>query len=221
MRSGGSVRGPIPSLDHDLQRGQAQAKERPIPDMIGGQLHQPSVEGLTAVWASLPDMGDRSGALYVAQCDLGRGIFVKRVIRRGEIILVFGGALIDFAETKRRGPRECMAIQVGPGQYIDTQPPGGFVNHSCAPNAGIRNDRDLAALRDIRVGEEIRYDYSTTMDEGSFTMGCRCGVPGCRQAVGDFSELPAGIQEYYLSQGLVMNFIVERLRGARGACAPW
>jgi Zn-dependent oligopeptidase len=45
------------------------------------------------------------------------------------------------------------------------------------------------------------------MDEGSFTMRCRCGAPGCRQVVRDFSELPAGIQEYYLSQGLVMNFM--------------
>jgi hypothetical protein len=149
----------------------------------------------------------------IAECNLGRGVFAKRAIRTGEIILAFGGALIDFAETKRRGPRECMAIQVGPDQYIDTQPPGVFVNHSCAPNAGIRNDRDLVALRDIPKGEEIRYDYSTTMDEKSFTMACRCGAPECRQVVTDFAELPAGIQQYYLSRGLVMGFIARRLRG--------
>ena len=47
--------------------------------------------------------GDGSGMLYVAECDLGRGVFAKRAIRNGEIILVFGGALIDFVETKRRG----------------------------------------------------------------------------------------------------------------------
>jgi uncharacterized protein len=153
-----------------------------------------------------------SGMLYIAECDLGRGVFAKRAIREGEIILAFGGALIDFAETKRRGPRECMAIQVGPDQYIDTQPPGVFVNHSCAPNAGIRNDRDLIALRDIPAEEEICFDYSTTMDEKSFTMVCRCGAPECRQIVMDFTELPAGIQHDYLSRGLVMGFIVRRLR---------
>ena len=159
-----------------------------------------------------------SGMLYIAECNLGRGVFARRAIRKGEIILAFGGALIDFAETKRRGPRECMAIQVGPEQYIDTQPPGVFVNHSCAPNAGIRNDRDLVALRDIPKGEEICFDYSTTMDEKSFTMTCRCGAPKCRQVVTDFTELPAGIQHDYLSRGLVMGFIVRRLRGA-GACS--
>jgi hypothetical protein len=157
---------------------------------------------------------DGSGMLYIAECNLGRGVFAKRAIRKGETILAFGGALIDFAETKRRGPRECMAIQVGPDLYIDTQPPGVFANHSCAPNAGIRNDRDLVALRDIPKGEEIRYDYSTTMDEKSFTMACHCGAPECRQVVTDFTELPGGLQDYYLSRGLVMGFIARRLRRA-------
>ena len=153
--------------------------------------------------------------IYVAECELGRGVFARRAIRRGELILVFEGRMIDFAETLRRGPRECMAIQIGPNQYIDTQAPGVFANHSCAPNAGIRNDRELVALRTIRPEEEIRYDYSTTMDEKSFTMLCRCGAPSCRQIVTDFSELPADVQEFYVSRKLVMSFIIRRLRGAR------
>jgi hypothetical protein len=169
---------------------------------------------------SRPQANDGSGMVYIAECNLGRGVFAKRAVRKGEIILAFGGALIDFAETKRRGPCECMAIQVGPDLYIDTQPPGVFAHHSCAPNAGIRNDRDLVALRDIPKGEEIRYDYSTTMDEKSFTMACRCGAPECRQVVTDFTELPAGIQQYYLSRGLVMGFIARRLCGAE-AISRW
>jgi hypothetical protein len=92
-----------------------------------------------------------------------------------------------------------------------------FVNHSCAPNTGIRNDWDLVALRDIPQGEEIRYDYSTSLDEKSFTMRCRCGAPGCRQVVTDFAELPAAVQDYYLCRRLVMSFIVRRLRGLRAA----
>jgi hypothetical protein len=185
--------------------------------MIGEGPHQDSRFQLMAVHAAWQAAGDSSGAVYVTECELGRGVFARRPIRKGDIILAFGGPLIDFAETRRRGPRECMAIQVGPDQYIDTLPPGVFANHSCAPNAGIQNDRDLAALRDIRPGEEIRYDYSTTMDEKSFTMHCRCGAPGCRGVVTDFSELPVRVQEFYLSRGLVMSFIVRRLRGAWGA----
>jgi len=55
------------------------------------------------------------------------------------------------------------------------------------------------------------------MDEKCFTMRCRCGVPGCRGVVTDFSELPTDIQGFYVSQRLVMSFIVRRLRGARAA----
>ena len=172
---------------------------------------------LTAAYAPWQEAGDLHGVVYVAECELGRGVFARRAIRKGDIILSFGGPLIDFAETRRRGPRECMAIQVGPNQYIDTLPPGVFANHSCAPNAGIQNDRDLAALSDIKPGEEIRYDYSTTMDEKCFTMRCECGAPGCRRVVTDFSELPAEVQEFYLSRGLVMSFIATRLRGATAA----
>jgi uncharacterized protein len=148
---------------------------------------------------------------YIEQCDVGLGVFANRDIAPGELILAIEGPMIDFAETKRRGPRECMAIQIGYNNYIDTRPPGVFVNHSCEPNAGIRQNKHLVALRPIRKGEEIRYDYSTTMEEQSFTMRCLCGAPGCRKVVRDFSTLPRQLQEHYISQGIVMSFILERL----------
>ncbi len=147
---------------------------------------------------------------FIAECDVGLGVFASRDLAPGEFILAFGGPLIDFAETKRRGPRECMAIQIGYDCYIDTQPPGVFVNHSCDPNAGIKDDRNLVALRPICKGEEIRFDYSTTMQEQSFTMPCLCGAPACRGTARDFSTLPAELQQKYVSQGIVMGFIVQQ-----------
>ena len=146
--------------------------------------------------------------IHLRAFDVGLGVFASRDLKPGEIILAVEGPLIDFAETKRRGPRECMAFQIGPDRYLDTQPPGVFVNHSCEPNAGIRKNRFLAALRKIRRGEEIRYDYSTTMEEHSFTMQCLCGVPTCREWVRDFSTLPRPLQEHYIAQGIVLDFIV-------------
>jgi len=194
-----------------------QQRKRGLLDMIAQERHKACPSGLVIAREPLPEAPHSNGSFYVAQCELGRGVFARRAIREGEIILTFGGPLIDFAETKRRGALECMAFQVGPNQYIDTLAPAVFVNHSCAPNTGIRNDRDLVALRDLPGGEEIRFDYSTTMDEKSFTMGCRCGAPGCRRVVTDFSDLPAGVQDYYLVRGLVVSFIVRRLRDVRAA----
>lgn len=144
---------------------------------------------------------------YIAPCDVGLGVFARRNLAAGEIILVIEGPVIDFAETKRRGPRECMAIQIGPDRYLDTQPPGVLVNHSCQPNAGIRRNQHLVALQPIPKAQEIRYDYSTTMEEHSFTMPCLCGAPECRKWVRDFSTLPRRVRESYLAQAIVMDFI--------------
>ena len=147
----------------------------------------------------------------IDECDVGLGVFANRDIQPGEVILAFGGPVIDFEETKRRGPWECMPIQFGPNQYYDTQPPGVFVNHSCEPNAGIRHDRDLVALRPIRLGEEVRFDYSTTMQEQSFTMRCLCGAPRCRHVVADFSTLPPDVRQGYIAERAVMSFILQKL----------
>jgi len=174
-------------------------------------LRPPFISSARIGWLNACHATDR---IHIRACDLGLGVFANRDLRPGEVILTIEGPVIDFAETKRRGPWECMAIQIGPDQYLDTQPPGVLVNHSCDPNAGIRKNRYLAALRKIRAGEEIRYDYSTTMEEHSFTMQCRCGAPNCREWVRDFSTLPRPIRERYLAQGIVMDFIRKTAAGS-------
>ncbi len=151
-----------------------------------------------------------TGTYDIGHCDVGLGVFANRDIEPGDKILAFGGPIIDFAETRRRGPWECMAIQIGHDRYIDTRPPGVFVNHSCEPNAGIRDDKQLTALKLIRKNEEIRFDYSTTMEEQSFTMRCLCGAPSCRGMVRDFSTLPAELRKRYLDEQIVMGFIARR-----------
>lgn len=83
------------------------------------------------------------------------------------------------------------------------------MNHSCNPNCGIRNGV-LVALRNIIEGEEIAYDYSTTMDERYWTMACRCGAAACRGIVDDFRTLPEELRRQYLSLGIVMPFIAEQ-----------
>jgi len=108
-----------------------------------------------------------------------------------------------------------MPLQIDNDVYIDTLPVGVFVNHSCGPNAGIRQDKDLVALRQILQGEEIRFDYSTTMQEMSFTMECRCGDRNCRHIVNDFSTLPETQQQVYLQAGIVMSFIAKQYRLAK------
>lgn len=149
---------------------------------------------------------------YIGMGNLGFGMFAQATIEQGAVIFVFGGPVIDFAETKRRGERECMPIQIDRNAYIDTMAPGCYVNHSCSPNAGILNDYELVALCQIKEGEEIRFDYSTTMHEHSFTMECRCSEQNCRGNVTDFILLPGESQREYLDKRIVMSYIVRALQ---------
>jgi uncharacterized protein len=153
-------------------------------------------------------------SIYVAQCDLGRGVFAGRDFAAWDEILRFSGPRISFAEALAKGEKQANPLQIDDEEYLDIEPPGVFVNHSCEPNAGIVEDRVLVALRPILRGEEIRFDYSTTMWEDMWTMECRCGSSRCRGVVRDFPDIPPEVQAEYLGLGVVQGFIVRRLHPA-------
>lgn len=157
--------------------------------------------------------GETPGCFYIAEGDLGLGLFARILVKEGDVILKFSGPRIGFAEAVAKGDRQCYPLQISRQHYIDLEAPGCFSNHSCSPNAGIRNDSELIAIKDIYPGQEIRYDYSTTMDEDFYTMPCRCGVSNCRGEVTDFKFLPETIRANYLKNGIVMEFIAAQYRG--------
>jgi uncharacterized protein len=146
----------------------------------------------------------------VGRSAVGQGIFATRPLQPGQAILVLSGTLLD--RTQVLGRDRAYALQSGPHHDLELTAPGRFLNHSCDPNVGIVNDRVLIALRRIEAGEEIRYDYSTTMSEDHWTVECRCGEPTCRRVVLGFHHLPPITQNRYLQLGIVQRFIVDEVR---------
>jgi SET domain-containing protein len=113
----------------------------------------------------------------------GRGLFAARPFAVGERVVPLGGAIRTTAELQD----DEMALQIGPerwlcsaGEHLDD-----FANHSCEPNVGFLNpdDHALYALRTIAVGEEIVWDYSTSIDEPEWDLKCHCGSAGCRRMI--------------------------------------
>jgi hypothetical protein len=155
--------------------------------------------------------------VIVMHGDLGRGVHARYPIRAGEKILEFDGPRLTHDEVLALGDAQAYTVQVGPEEYIDARPPGRFTNHSCEPNAGVTGDRYLVALRDIAPGEEIQFDYSTTMSENHWTMDCRCGRPRCRRQIRDFHFLPPSLQAYYIRLGFVQSFIAREWRNQAAA----
>lgn len=157
---------------------------------------------------------DAENNLYVSFSELGFSVFTKKSIKKGQLIYLFQGELIDYEETKmiNDDTGECRALQFDDNKYINTNAPGRYINHSCDPNAGIRNKFELIAIKDINENSEIRFDYSTTMDEDDFTMECMCGSNNCRKIVDDFKKIPVDRQKEYIEMGIVSEFILQKLK---------
>ena len=104
----------------------------------------------------------------------GQGVFATRSIAAGETIL-----RNDIRSKRRYSPKEIDAIvasgklsgmdtdhwdYIGHGKYVLDFSAMSYVNHSCDPNAYCEfrtlGKQTLVAIRPIRKGDEITYDYS-------------------------------------------------------------
>lgn len=155
--------------------------------------------------------------VVVGLCRLGRGLFAVRDFEPGEIILRLHGPRYGRNDPIHDTPFGANLLQTGWRTYILLDPPGVFANHSCNPNAGVRDSRTLVAIRAITAGDEICFDYSTTMAENFWTMACACGDPACRGVVEDFEKLPPELQRYYIELDIVQRFIARRAGGPQTA----
>lgn len=142
----------------------------------------------------------------VHESPTGRGVFATAFIARGSLLMHFTGPLLRYEQTTP----QTLALQIGPDLYVGES--GGTddcVNHSCDPNAGLVIEGTavrLMALRDITAGEQIAFDYSTTMDEDDFEFDCLCGSPKCRGKIRDFKHLPAALRDRYIAMGIVPEY---------------
>lgn len=168
---------------------------------------------LTHVKESLDGMNDENiqANVFVGNCRYGNGVFAARRFLPREEILRFQGPEIDLSIVLTKGDHASDPLQIGIDRYLDLEPPGKLVNHSCKPNAGISQNNTLIAIKEISQGEEIFYDYSTTMGDGGWTMDCLCGEQNCRGTITDFRHLPPPLQKSYLEAGIVQSYLVEEL----------
>lgn len=144
----------------------------------------------------------------ITDTPLGRACIAKKKICEGEIICKMTGPIIDLKQFFEKYDYDnCMPLQIDRDQYIDLIEPYVFFNHSCEPNAGIRNNGILFAIRGIAVNEEITYDYSTTADDVLWSMECRCRAKSCRKLVGDFQSIPHEQKMTYLKLGCLTSYI--------------
>lgn len=140
---------------------------------------------------------------------LGSGCVATKKILSGEIICKMQGPIISLKQLleKYDGDQRCNPLQITTDSYIDLQQPFVYFNHSCNPNAGIRNNGILFAIRPIKPGDEIFYDYSTTVDESLWQMNCKCKSSNCRKIICDYQSVPHSQKAIYLQKGALTKHI--------------
>lgn len=106
--------------------------------------------------------------LRIGRSFTGLGLFATRPIRKRARIVEYKGRLIGTKEANRleaRGNR--YLYEINSRWTVDGTPRSNiarYANHSCNPNAESYNVKlrvFLRALRNIKPGEEIVYDYGT------------------------------------------------------------
>lgn len=128
----------------------------------------------------------------------GLGIFAIRDIKKDEVITEFTGPVVTIPDFDGF-PDEVInhLFNIGVDKYIMAREPAVRTNHSCEPNAGIVSDIFLVAMKDIKAGEEVTFDYSTIIAD-AWVMDCKCGSDLCRKTIGKYVDLPKEVKQRYL-----------------------
>lgn len=114
----------------------------------------------------------------------GWGVFARMPIKKGELLVLWGGRILEEAELDPTMPNFTQrVIQIEEHFYLLTpeQPePADRINHSCNPNAGFTGQIGLVAMRDITSGEEVCLDYAMCDGTPYDEFICSCGSKYCR-----------------------------------------
>lgn len=127
----------------------------------------------------------------------GKGVFALRPIAKGELVIEYRGEVISWAEALRRHPHDptdpnhTFYFHIDDETVIDGGRKGNaarWINHACTPNCEadeIDGRVFVKALRNLKPGDELFYDYGLVIDERYTAklkkqFECRCGHKRCR-----------------------------------------
>jgi len=125
-------------------------------------------------------------------------------VKAGVRLAIFGGRVTHVAEEIGD-----YGIQIDEDFVIDgvSEHSGDFyedtffINHSCEPNAGIKGQIFLVAMRDIAENEGVTFDYAMCLHETKgappYRMECLCGRINCRKVITDNDWKLPDLQKKY------------------------
>jgi len=126
----------------------------------------------------------------------GNGVFAACDIAKGEKVIEYVGRVVTKKEAdkiadeqleKSNGHKDCGGVYIFElNKKYDVEwnvewNSARYINHSCEPNCETEGDDEhvwIEALRDIKKGEELGYDYCYDIDNWD-EHPCECGASDC------------------------------------------
>ncbi|XP_044971195.1 uncharacterized protein LOC123431465 isoform X1 [Hordeum vulgare subsp. vulgare] len=131
----------------------------------------------------------------------GYGLQLLEEVSEGRFLIEYVGEVLDITtyESRQRdyaskGKKHFYFMALDGGEVIDACTKGNlgrFINHSCSPNC--RTEKwmvngevciGIFAMRNIKKGEELTFDYNYVRVSGAAPQKCFCGTAKCRGYIG-------------------------------------
>lgn len=132
----------------------------------------------------------------------GKGVYANKEFKKGDVVLLIDDSHVVLDPSKLTDDQnafDCDYLQNG--KVILMQEPEKYINHSCDPSVYVKTNneiRNVIAMHDIKIGDEITYDYSMNGDNDG-TFDCHCNSDNCRKIYqGNFFKLSINLQKKYL-----------------------
>ena len=148
-----------------------------------------------------PGVDQSSGLIIVRNSAIhGNGVFARRKIAADTRVIEYAGERVTARQAASRqgadpdNPFHTFFFSLEGGRLIDGASNGNdarWINHCCEPNCEAREEDGrifIYALRDIRRGEELNYDYGLVVTERHTptlkrSYACLCGAATCRKTM--------------------------------------
>lgn len=140
----------------------------------------------------------------------GKGVFARSNIKKGELVASFDGKKYDDDFEDWTKDLQTHTIQFAKTKWRDSKGIARYINHSCDPNCGIKRLFDVVAMRDIKKGEQITWDYEMTEKSDWFRMKCKCGSQLCRKVIGNYKNMPLDVRKRY--KGFISKWLLPKPR---------
>jgi uncharacterized protein len=139
--------------------------------------------------------------------EFGLGVFTKDALRKNEFICEFDGQIYDDYFEPWTQDLLNHTIQIGPAIWRDSKGLARYMNHSCEPNCGFDGKFRIVAMRDIKAGEHLTWDYEMSELNELWKLRCLCGLSSCRGIIGNHLNMPEATRLKY--RGYLSAWITE------------